>query len=66
MGRSQGQSIKKALIDPEKSEATGRLTFGCLSCAKRLVDLLVAPMPYDMLSKLGDKPTLKIRFESPP
>ena len=28
---------------------------GCLSRAKRLVDLPVEPMPFDRLSKLGDK-----------
>ena len=52
--------IEKAVIDPGKCEATAGLTFACLSRAKRLVDLLVEPMPVDRLSKLGDKPTLKI------
>ena len=44
-----------------KSEATARLAFGCLSRAKRLVDLLVDTMPLDSLSELGAKSTLKIR-----
>ena len=43
--KSQGQTIKKTVIYLGKSEATGRLTFGCSGRAKRLVDLLVVPMP---------------------
>ena len=35
----------------------------CLSRAKRLLDLLVEPTPLDRLSKLGEKPTLKLRLE---
>ena len=58
MDKSQGQTIKKAVIYLGKSEATARLAFGCLSRAKRLVDLLLEPMPFDRLSKLGDKSTL--------
>ena len=64
MDKSQGQSIKKAAIDLGKSEATTRLAFGCLSRDKRLVDQ--EPRPFDRLSKLGDKPTLKIRLASAP
>ena len=66
MDKSQGQTIKKAVIYLGKSEATARLDFGCLSRAKRLVALLVESMPFDRLSKLGDKSTLKIRLESAP
>ena len=66
MDKSQGQTIKKTVIDLGKSEATARLAFGSLSCAKRLVDLLAEPMPFDRLSKLGDKPTLKIGLGSAP
>ena len=62
MDKSQGQTIKKAVIYLGKSEATVRLALGCLSRAKRLVDFLVEPMPLDRLSKLGDKSTLKIRL----
>ena len=65
MDKSQGQTIKKAVIYLGKSEATARLAFGCLSRVKRLVDLLVEPMPFDRLSK-GDKSTLKIRLGSAP
>ena len=64
MDKSQGQAIKKAAIYLGKSEATARLAFGCISRAKRLVDLLVDPMPSDRLSKLGDKSALKIRLGS--
>ena len=58
--------MKKAVIYLGKSEATARLAFGCLSRAKRLVDLLVEPMSFDKLSKLGDKSTLKLRVGSAP
>ena len=44
MNKSEGQTIKEVVIDLGKSEATARLAFGCLSRAKRLVDLLVEPM----------------------
>ena len=54
---------EKAAIDAGKSEATAGLTFVCLSRAKRLVDLLVEPMPLDKLYKLSDKPTLKLDLE---
>ena len=63
MHNSQGWAIEKAVIDLGKYEATAKLTFVCLSRAKRLVDLLVEPVPFDRLSKLCDKPTLKIRLE---
>ena len=66
MDKSQGQTIKKTVIYLEKSEATVMLAFGCLNRAKRLVDLLVEPMPFDRLSKLCDKSTLKIRLGSAP
>ena len=64
MDKSWGRTIKKAVIYFGKSEATARLAFGCLSRAKRLVDLLVEPMPFDRLSKLGDKSTLNNRLGS--
>ena len=63
MDKSQGQTINKAVIDLGKSETTARLAFGCLSRAKRLVDLLVEPMPFDRLFKLGDKPTPSLDLE---
>ena len=66
MDKSQGRSIKKAVIDLGKSDATARLAVGCLSCAKRLVDLLVEPVPFKRLTKFGDKPTLKIRLGRAP
>ena len=54
MDKSQGQTIKKAVIYLGKSETTARLAFECLSRAKQLAVLLVEPMPFDRLSKLGD------------
>ena len=67
MDKNQGQSTKKAVIDLGKSKATARLAFGRPSRAKRLVvNLLVEPMPFDRLSKLGDKPTINIRLGSAP
>ena len=41
MHKSQVQTVDKAVIDLGKSEVTARLTFVCLSRAKRLVDLPV-------------------------
>ena len=64
MDKSQGQTIKKAMIYLGKFEATARLASRCFSRAKRLVDLLVEPMAFDRFSKLGDKSTLKIRLGS--
>ena len=66
MYESRGQTIMKAVIYLGKSEATARLAFGCLSRAKQLVHFLVELMPFDRLSKLGDKPTLNIRPGSAP
>ena len=66
MDKSQGHTIKKAGIYLGKSEATARLALGCLSRAKRLVDVLEEPMPFDRLSKLGGKSTPKIRTGSAP
>ena len=64
MQKSQGQTKEKAVMDLGKSEATAGLTFVCASRAKRLIDLvLVESMPFDKLSKLGDKSTLNIRLE---
>ena len=63
MHKSQGQTVDKAAIDLGKPEATTRLTFVCLSRAKPLQDLLVKPMPLDRLSKLSEKPILKLRLE---
>ena len=34
----------------------------CLSHAKRLVDLLIEPMPLERLSKIGDTPTFQLRL----
>ena len=64
--KSQGQTIKKAVIYLGKSEATASLAFRYLSRARQLVDLLVEPMPFDRLSELGDKSTLNIRIGSAP
>ena len=63
MHKSQGQTVDKAVIDLGKSKAPAGLTFVCLSCAKRLLDLLVEPMLFDRLSNLGEKTTLKLRLE---
>ena len=54
--------MDKAAVDLGKSESTAELTFVCLSRAKRLVDLLIEPMPFERLSKLGDKPTFQLRL----
>ena len=66
MDKSQGQTIRKAVIYLGKSEATARLASEYLSHAKRLVDLLVEPMAFNRLLKLGEQSTLKIRLGSAP
>ena len=62
MHKSEGQTMDKAVVDLEKSESTAGLTFVCLSRAKRLVDLLIEPMPLERLSKIGDTPTFQLRL----
>ena len=54
--------MNKAFIDLGKSESTAGLTFVCLSRAKRLVDLLIEPMPLERLSRLGNNPTFQLRL----
>ena len=54
--------MDKAVVDLGKSESTAGLTFVCLSRAKRLVDLLVEPMPLERLSKIGDTLTFQLRL----
>ena len=41
----------------------GRLTFVCLSRAKRLVDLIVEPMSFDRIGNLGNSSTMKVRLQ---
>ena len=62
MHKCQGQTMDKAVVDLGKSESTAGLTFVCLSRAKRLVDLLIEPMPLERLSKIGDTPTFQLRL----
>ena len=62
MHKSQGQTMDKAVVDLGKSKSTAGLTFVCLSRAKRLVDLLIEPMPLKRLSKIGDTPTSQLRL----
>ena len=54
--------MDEAVVDLGKSESTAGLTFVCLSRAKRLVDLLIEPMPLERLSKIGDTPTFQLRL----
>ena len=54
--------MDKAVVDLGKSKSTAGLTFVCLSRAKRLVDLLIEPMPLERLSKIGDTPTYHMRL----
>ena len=62
MHKSQGQTTDKAIVDLGKSEFTAGLTFVCLSRAKRLVDLLIEPMPLERLSKIGETATFQLRL----
>ena len=45
-----------------KETCTG-LTFACFSRAKRLVDLIVEPMSFDRIGKLGDSATMRARSQ---
>ena len=54
--------MDKAVVDLGKSESTAALTFVCLSRAKRLVDLLIEPMPLERLSKIGDTSTFQLQL----
>ncbi|CAN0476826.1 unnamed protein product, partial [Ascophyllum nodosum] len=54
--------MDKAVVDLGKSKSTAVLTFVCLSRAKRLVDLLIEPMPLERLSKIVDTPTFHLRL----
>lgn len=56
--KSQEQAAEKAVIHLGTSNVTARLTFVCLSRAKRLVDLLAEPIPLVRLSKVGKKTAL--------
>ncbi|CAN0330110.1 unnamed protein product, partial [Scytosiphon promiscuus] len=62
MHKSQGQTLSMAVIDLGKIEACTGLTFVCLSRAKRIVDLIVEPMPFERLNKLGQSPVLRARL----
>ena len=63
MHNSQGQTLDKAVIDLGPKEACTRLTFVCLSRAKRLVDFMVEPMSFDRTGNLGDSSTMKSRLQ---
>ena len=54
--------MDKAVIDMGKSEATAGLTLVCLGRAKRLGNLLLEPMHFERLSKLGEKHTFQLRL----
>ena len=54
--------MDKAVVDLGKSESTTGLACVCLSRAKRLMDFLVEPMPFERRSKLGNKPTFQLRL----
>ena len=61
MHKSQ-QTLPMPVIDLGKREACTGLTFVCLSRAKRIVDLIVEPMPFDRISRLEQSPVLKARM----
>ena len=60
--KSQEQTMDRVGIDLGKSEATAGLKFVCLSRARRLGDLLIEPMPFERLSKLGEKHVFQLRL----
>ncbi|CAN0304695.1 unnamed protein product [Scytosiphon promiscuus] len=62
MHKSQGQTLSIAVMYLGKREACTGLTFVSLSRAKRIVDLIVEPMPFDRLNRLGQSPVLRTRL----
>ena len=52
------------VIDLGKSQATAELTFVCLSRPRRIGDLLIEPMPFERLSKLGEKHMFRLRLRT--
>ena len=63
MHKSQGQTLDKAVIDLGPKEACTRLTFVCLSRAKRLVDLMVEPVSFDRIGNLGNSSTMEATLQ---
>ena len=63
MRKSQERTLKKAVIDLGTKEAYTGITFVCLSRAKRLADLMVEPMSFDKIGKLGNSDTMKARLQ---
>ena len=63
MHKSHGQTLDKVVIDLGPKEACTGLTFVCLSRAKRLVDLIVEPISFDRIGKLGNSSTMKARLQ---
>ena len=62
MQKIQGQTMDKVVVDLGKPKSTAGLTLVCLSRAKRLVDLLLEPMTFERVSRLGDKPIFQLRL----
>ena len=62
MHKSQGRTLEKAAIDLGSKEACTGLTFVRLSRAKRLADLMVEPISFDRICKLGNSDTMKARL----
>ena len=63
MHKSQGQTLEKAVIDLGPKEACTGLTFVCLSRAKRIADLIVEPMSFDGIGKLGNSAMMRARLQ---
>ena len=62
MHKSHKQTLEKAVIDLAPKEACTGLIFFCLSRAKRLAGLMVEPMCFDRVGKLGNSDTMKARL----
>ena len=54
---------KRQVIDLGPKEACTGLTFACLGRTKRLVDLMVEPMSFDMIDNLGNSSTMKATLQ---
>ena len=58
--KSQGQTIRKLVLDIEKSHAAG-LEFVGVSRVKRLSDLVIQPISWEKFRRLNNKQMVKMR-----
>ena len=62
MHKAQGETLEKAVVDLGPKEACMGHAFVCLSRAKRLADLMVEPMSFYRIGRIGNSDTMKARL----